>query len=88
VEEKKSLMDELDALGAKLRATERRAESAEQERLRTAIEKGDLVGEMDEMREVGSPPSFGFIICLTFLADSVTHTRSICRGGCSGQRDG
>jgi len=68
VEEKKSLMDELDALGAKLRATERRAESAEQERLRTAIEKGDLVGEMDEMREVRIPLGlalllFCFIIC-------------------------
>lgn len=56
-------MDELDALGAKLRATERRAESAEQERLRTAIEKGDLVGEMDEMREVGTLLLFCFIIC-------------------------
>ena len=61
-------MDELDALGAKLRATERRAESAEQERLRTAIEKGDLVGEMDEMREVRIPLGlalllFCFIIC-------------------------
>ena len=54
VADKKSLVDELEAVRAKLSASERRAESAEQERLRTAIEKGDLLGEIDEMKEDSS----------------------------------
>lgn len=54
VADKQCLVDELEAVRAKLRASERRAEGAEQERLRTAIEKGDLRREMDEMKEESS----------------------------------
>lgn len=49
VANKTSLVDELEAVRAKLRASERRAEDAEQERLRTAIEKGNLLGELEQM---------------------------------------
>jgi DNA repair exonuclease SbcCD ATPase subunit len=54
VADKKSLVDELEAVRTELRASERRAEAAEHERLRTAIEKGDLLGEIDEMKEESS----------------------------------
>jgi hypothetical protein len=49
--DKKSLVDEVEAVRTELRASERRAEAAEHERLRTAIAKGDLLGEIDEMKE-------------------------------------
>ena len=54
VADKASLVDEIEELQEELRTSERRAEGAEHERLRTAIEKGDLLGEMDEMKEDSS----------------------------------
>lgn len=48
---KKALVDEIEAVRTELQASERRAEAAEHDRLRTAIEKGDLLGEIDEMKE-------------------------------------